>query len=279
MTFFSSGIKKSNTRSGIRTPTGIDDVFAWFDPNQGMFTVAPDITRWESKMNDGIYVSASSGAGAPELVEAGLNGNNTVSFDGVQEFTNDTAGNALATLMTGSQDCTITMIAKSTVDGGVDCIVGWGEKGNTSDGTDVTLWAGNVATRVDKGSGVSSGDTVGLDLNNDNEFHIITVTFRGAAGEWLIKVDGKLQSAGSVSATDQDAFIDYFQIGKRPRSTAEQWVGEMAEIMIYDRILTSEEIVKVEEYLFDKYFNPTNLSGSVAYFKASDTHNIDLEQT
>jgi hypothetical protein len=260
------------TPSGVRTPTGIDDMVAWFDGNYGIYTDGSEITRWVSKTNNGVWVSASVAQKSPQLNESVLNGNNVLNFPGTGYFlTNDTPNGPLATLMTGSAQCTMCFVAKSTATGGNDTLFGWGPKNGDNDGDDVSYNTTNGI--VGSTNNVASAKSIGANrpaIGGDDEFHVVTVIMRHDAGEYLIKVDGMLVGSVDQAALDQDSFIDYFQIGRRPRTSSEWFIGQLAELMIYDRVLTSEEIVKVEEYLFDKYFNPETFANVFEWFKPGE---------
>ena len=280
MTFFSSGIKKSNTRSGVRTPTGIDDVFAWFAADSGVYKTGATCVRWQSKTN-GHHLTASATHG-PQYVEGAINGKPSLDFlNNGDWMANDSPGDGLATLASGSAAFSIFIVASSINAGGTDTLMGWAEKGNTSDGT--SIWA-HPTTGLNSVMNVGAGEVGGsISTNtlerNDQQHHIYSTVF-GTVDNWVSKVDGIIKGYyDGTAVTSQDARIDKFEIGRRAYDGTSPWWGGIAEIIIYDRELTTEEVVAVEEYLFDKYYNPDNLDGIVAYFKADNLRSVDLEQT
>ena len=272
MTFFASGIRKTSTPSGVRTPTGIDDIFAWFDANEGTYKTGATVTRWQSKVNRH-FVTASANEG-PQLVTNAINGNSSLDFlNNVDIMANDAPApnNGLTAIASGSTNFSIFIVASSIDNGGSDTLIRWGEKGNSSDGTYILLHpTTGLNTQVNNSTGARSLTTNTFE-RDDDEFHIYSSVFGATTDEWVTKIDGVIR-ASSVSAVDelQDANIDIFKVGRRVQTGADPWWGGIAEIIIYDRALSTQDVVKVEGYLFDKYYNPENFSNTFEWFKADE---------
>jgi alpha-tubulin suppressor-like RCC1 family protein len=117
--------------------------------------------------------------------------------------------------------------------------------------------AGRFATYY--GNGTSYNDMVPQAFSPlFNQFHILEAVNNGSANSFVngVLFDSRVEPMAP--------FTDGYDLGR-------DWSGELAELLIYDRVLTDAERVKVENYLNRRYAAvtavpaaPTNLVGAVA---------------
>jgi hypothetical protein len=83
----------------------------------------------------------------------------------------------------------------------------------------------------------------------DTDFHYITAVFNGASSQfWL---DGVSEASGDAGSKD----VDGLTIGANYQGAAGNvdWIGDIAEIIIYDSELSAADRAEVETYLSNKY--------------------------
>lgn len=91
---------------------------------------------------------------------------------------------------------------------------------------------------------------------NFPRFLIHTGIYNGANS--AIREDGQLVASGNVGAQDTTRFT----IGAHHNLSSNPFNGDVAEIIVYDRLLTQTEIEDIERYLYFKYFT-VSLSGQI----------------
>lgn len=273
--------KSKPTSLGVRTPTGVDDMEAWFASNHGVEHIDNEVHRWKSKVNNH-FVTQSITSRKPTLLPGVVNGQNALDFNGTSTFlTVDSAGNnrantSLVTMMNNRAiDMTIVMVASlNTAAAGNETILSWGEIGNSLKEATVMNVAAGGLTRIQIINSATVKTIGSLAGTRDSNQHIQILRAGGSdAGTnntWVSKTDGGNESATLNTNIVQDIPFNIFNIGKRARTGAEYWYGTVSEIMIYNRFLTDEETEAVEDYLFEKYFNPENFANMVEWFKPGE---------
>jgi len=167
----------------------------------------------------------------PTLVANALNGRPVVHFNGNQYLT-------LPDLMNGANAGEIFMVVKSATDGGYRRMMRFGTSGY-----------GSCYPWVDGKVYEDFGSTVQYGLGNPpqalNQYHIYNVSSK--TNEWVARFDG-LEEHRETSNTV--AFSTNPLIG---HSNSENFAGDIAEIIIYDHVLTLTERDRVQYYLAAKY--------------------------
>lgn len=221
---------------------------SWYDASASPVPFNPNgnndtgITQW-SDSSSAAHNATPSGGGpsARPLVKTNvLNGYRIVRFDGV-------AQNLQVSNTTWAQSLpgfTIIALAKFSNLTGTRTLTSTDQNGFKIffDGT-------NMAVQTSGGTGTSSltGDTT--------NFHIFTLVFDGTqannAGRLVFRYDKVPQSltfTGTVGSTTS-ATATKFNLGWYSTGLSEYWAGDLAEVQLYTRTLTSQEISTAENYL------------------------------
>src|SRR5438270_3152056 len=189
------------------------------------------ISAWLDNSGKNNNAVQGSGGLQPTLAANALNGRPVVHFNGNQYLT-------LPNLMNGAGAGEIFMVVKSATDGGYRRMMRFGASGN-----------GSAYPWVDGNVYEDFGSTVQYLLGNPpqalNQYHIYNVSSK--TNEWVARFDG-LEEHRETSNTV--AFSANPLIG---HSNSENFAGDMAEIIIYDHVLTPAERKATENYLGSKY--------------------------
>jgi hypothetical protein len=221
-------------------------------PAQGvaLWLVADDaqpgkLATWSNSAVAGVSASASKPEEQPEVVAKGLNGHNVVRFDGENNM-----------LMT-NVDISPARMAEATVfavfsskteapaplrklygddNGGYDRAAGLDNRGETHN---YTVFTGN---------GVSGY----FDLKAGQTYLTADQFTKSDFNGW---VNGKkmLDKVAAAWGEKPDDALPNLYIGSTGTSYHEMWQGDLAEIIVYGRVLTDAERMQVEDYLAKKY--------------------------
>jgi Bacterial TSP3 repeat len=182
------------------------------------------ISAWLDSSGKNNNAVQSSGGSQPTLVVNALNGRPVVHFNGNQYL-------ALPNLMNGASGGEIFMVVRSAADGGYHRMMRFGTSGYGS----AYPWS-DGRVYEDFGSTVQYG--LGNPPQALNQYHIYNVSSR--TNEWVARFDG-LEEHRETSNTV--AFSASPLIG---RSLNENFAGDIAEILLYDHVLTLTERKAVE---------------------------------
>ncbi|NQT37073.1 MAG: PEP-CTERM sorting domain-containing protein, partial [Planctomycetes bacterium] len=215
------------------------------------------VARWDDKSASGINVSEGNTGDQPEYRAsvAGLNNMPALFFDGdVLRGTNDTG-------ITGDHDLTMITV--------------WSDAAGTGQNYQHTVHMGNTGTREAYGHSVSrasNGGQIGnhywgdgWDSSSTNGLgaaNIALSTYDSGADQDIWWVNG--DAVGSYGVTLNIA-ANQLQIGSRLNPVTEGFRGNLAEVLIFDQVLTSAQMNDVGGYLAAKYgINAPNWTGSLA---------------
>jgi glucose/arabinose dehydrogenase len=239
-----------------------DGLVLHLDADQGVTTSGADlVTVWSDQSSSG---NDLFGFGDPRLVTNGLNGHNTIQFDGdgdrLQRLNNT---NAIAGLPTGNGDRSVFVVTKYNSGG-----YGGFAYGNNSNNKTFGLIVepdGDLAVQAWGGA-------------NDNPTNV-----DGTGAGWLVQSavldggtlshykDGVLTepSATHTYNTTLDKIVLGAEIDGNPHLDM-----EVAEILVFDRALTEAERLQVDSYLQEAYFNSTP-TPNVAPTATDDSANVE----
>ena len=221
-------------------------------PAQGvaLWLVADDaqpgkLASWSNKQVAGVTATASKPEEQPEVVAQALGGHNAVRFDG--------QNNILVTSVDISParmpEATIFAVFNSKTDaksplrklygddnGGYDRAAGLDDRGENHN---YTVFTGNGVTGYFDIK--ANENTITSDVFSSNDF---TGYVNGK--KTLDKI------AAAWGAKPEDALPNMY-LGGTGTSYHEPWQGDLAEIIVYGRILNDQERMQVEDYLGKKY--------------------------
>lgn len=224
--------------SGCSTPGCISGLQAWYAADSGTTctggcTSGNFVTAWNDKSANANNLSCTSCA---VFETAQLNSKPAIQFDGSANFYS--LGSAI-NLQTAS---TIFAVVKAANTGnGLAILSGTAANAllyqiTTSSGKEQTVTLQGVA---DLGSGTAAADT---------SWHQMNMSYSGTSLVFRIgeAADGTVSVTNTVAANETS-------LGFNAEFTGGFFNGDMAEIIIYNRVLTSGEKTIVETYLNGRY--------------------------
>lgn len=253
MPFFSAfsqsfGAGRRQSTVYVPPPPNPASINVWYDASATPTPFTPNgndgtgITQWSDSSSAARNANPSGGGTAPRpIVKTNqLNGYRIVRFDGV-------AQNLQVSNTTWAQSLpgfTIIALAKFSSLTGTRTLTSTDQNGFKIffDGT-------YMAVQTSGGTGTSTitGDTT--------NFHIFTLVFDGTqsnnAGRLVFrynKVPQTLTFTGTVGSTTS-ATASKFNVGWYSTGASEYWAGDLAEVELYTRTLTSQELSTAENYL------------------------------
>lgn len=268
------------TNPGFLSPIPEQGLEAWFDESHGIETDGDLVKKWDSRVNNHSVIQTNNTNRPTYTAKHGdLNGRGFLDFSsGTARL--ESSGSALGMAASGSVNYTIFSVSRLNSGATNSTLVSWGREDDAT--ISVQLNASTTTGLMQLKMQNSTQSRTALDTNidhRDDEFHIGTFVFGGSLinDEYVMRQDGKTYYTEVKASLSQEANINTFWVGRRVKLDTNNWAGDIAELIIYTRELPQEEIEVVEDYLFDKYFNPTKLSDLEAYFDASNLGSLDLD--
>ncbi len=229
------------------TPWSPDEVGAllWLDASDPTTITlsGTKVTGWDNKAGGSYNSYQSDDAKRPEYQTSGLNGENTIRFDGSDDFLRIDHNNALN--MLASQDFEIFSVIKSDVAPNQAAIYA---KGGVSS-RDFMLYFYNPAIKfyMDGGSMQMQAPTsVGTNANMG------WARRQGNNGLLYNTISGSASDNGASGATN-NGNVHNVSIGAMDEGTQRFFDGDIAEIILIKRALTQEEREQMEGYLAHKW--------------------------
>lgn len=196
------------------------------------------VTTWHDYSGNGYDATQTASANQPTVVANALNGKPVVHFNGAGQYLN------LPNVMSGATTGEIFVVTKATsaVPGSEHQLMQFAANPNTygtiyptSDGRWVDDW------------GSTAQQQIGVAFPRVDQPHIYNVTSQ--AGSWVARINGLEQYRNSTNTV---SFTTTPVLGSRLFKDL-TFAGDIAEVLLYDRALTSDERKEVEFYLAGKY--------------------------
>lgn len=228
---------KKIERSNIATvssfsPSDISNLVVRFNADFGITESDGAIVSWTDQKN-GTVATASNG---PILISNQLNGRKAVSFDGSDDYFMF----SLPSPITDQQKRTFVIIGR------------YNDPLNNLQQGYLNTQIGDLCyilknSEEDQSYYYSEGRQLqGPSISLQN-YHITTVNHNGVQGENFIRINGITSFNISYGSMDSLPQIQNFVMGAR-FAQSEVMYGEIVELLIYDKELTTEEIQQIETY-------------------------------
>jgi len=216
-------------------------------PGVALWLVADDaqpgkLASWTNSAVAGVTATAEKPEEQPEVVAKALNGHNVVRFDGQQNMIVTSVDISPARM----PEATIFAVFSSKTDAKLPLRKLYGDDNGSYDraaGLD------NRAANNHNYTVFTGNDVIGYFDIKPNESVITADQFTKT--EFNGWVNGK-KMLDKVAATWEDALPNLY-LGGTGTSYQEPWQGDLAEVIVYGRVLTDQERVQVEDYLGKKY--------------------------
>lgn len=234
------------------TETTLEIWFDGADVTTITYATAPYIQAWDDKSVGSTVKPANTSGNSsikPQYVTNFQNGKGVVYFDGVNDlFTINPFSN-----LQGLTGCTYMVVYK-TLSGSTTQTVSQ-MKTNTS-GVNELYFGVTSGSTFSVGAGGGFATATGSTTNTN--FNIHTLKFDGTKATndtKLIYRINKIQQALSFTANVGTAInnnVAYIHLGESPDGTGD-FIGYIAEILLYTRVLSNVEIANMENYLNTKW--------------------------
>lgn len=221
-------------------PTDISGLAGWFmadaDTYQDSALTIPAVTDgdvvggWKDRSGNLRHVLQTTAANKPLLKLNVVNGKPVLRFDNSNDFLQS------ATITTLAQPNTVFIVFNATQTANDNCIFD-----AVTQQTQMMDYTGVTSYRIIAGGTGLTGGTA-----NTGVWHIRMGKFNG--GSSLIRVDGVTVASGAEGTSGMDGFT----VGSRGNG-APFFGGDIAEVIVYNASLSTDQMANVERYLSLKY--------------------------
>jgi hypothetical protein len=225
-------------------PNTVDDLYLWYDFSGEYSTITTSSSR-VSKITNGqgatnLDMLQGTAGDQPLLVSEDLNGKDVVDFDDSRWLQTDDAKNNVPSVSQPTTYFFVTEVPASTGERWMwDRGSGWGDTtpdynasrqncGKSSD----TQWFTN-------GTSFTMADT--------GQWSYITTIFNGSSG--LLRENGTANGANPRDTGSRQISAGTIGIDSTGTGDSQSWNEKIAEIIMYDRALSTSEIEGIELYL------------------------------
>jgi PKD repeat protein len=230
-------------------PNQIPNIILWLDASNGVQQIANSVSQWNDQSGNSFHLTQSTLSARPVLTnsESTLNNKPVVKFDGTNDFMSVDFGQSFVAPNT-------YFLIHNNVRGG-------GAVGGIFDGLidasrNTFFWgtSGGIGRLI-----AQTVPSTSFRYNKTQPYDYIlnTIVFNGSSSS--IFENGLQMLSGTLS----DQPISGFQIGRKTSGGINYLNGNIAEVIFYNRVLTTEERIQVEKYLMDKYAPPVNLGEDI----------------
>ncbi|MEJ0000930.1 MAG: chitobiase/beta-hexosaminidase C-terminal domain-containing protein [Verrucomicrobiota bacterium] len=218
----------------------------WFSADHGVTASGGTVTRWADRSSNGYNLTPISGVNAPATGTDPASGAPVLSFDGTDALESNST-------VSGVNDVTIITAAATLDFGNTHALVTVGDatNGTTSRASlyqfDFTPGAQGFY------QGFCNGTTFvhGGPAPTDSGINVSSMTYSHSSGAATFYLNG---NSNGTSTDSTSAISSSLTIGSLLNYTSYLgWDGNVAEVLIYNRILTTTERQQVELYLANKY--------------------------
>lgn len=236
--------------TSIEFPASLSDLGLWLDASDlsSLILSGSSVTEWRDKGRFSNHVSTSNGSEQPTLTSNALNSRPVVTFNG-----SNILRKSAPVGLTGLNDWNFFIVCKFTSSAAIGILASiWNNSGSQiswaigKSNTDVFLYhCGDNGTFQDA---LNHSDT------HDDEYILVEVRHTAGTALEQIEIDGVI-SGNNGLANGLFASTADLRIGSRFQGGADinLWNGDLAELIIYSRILSVDEQTSMRAYLFEKW--------------------------
>jgi probable HAF family extracellular repeat protein len=226
------------TTPGTGTNMPLADLRLWLKADTGVSHIGTNtsISFWEDQSGKAKHATQMFSANRPQWVAGQMNGRPVIRFDGTNKYL------SLPNLMNGATQAEAFVVLKAQSDVPTVNRALW--KFGTHPSPSNLKYPATDGTIADD-FGNSSAYSMGDPAQPLNFAHIYNVTTK--SGEWLARLNGVVQL---ISTANTVAFSTAPTLGY---SGSSYFQGDIAEVMVYDRLVTPGERSAVMAYLSRRY--------------------------
>lgn len=229
---YSETISIATPSSGAEIPT--DHRRLWIRASTGLVFNSTGISQWLDQSGLRNDATQAVPANQPQLITNAVNGHPVVRMDNSDYFNLPGSGG----LMNGATEGEVFVVWKSNTIAGPR--PSW-SLGGSAPGT-----ALNYHNSIEDDFGSTSFYMTGIPYQRLDRYHLYNVASNSA--EWVNRLNGRVHFRSTSNIVN---FRDTCTLDKGPWGG--NFEGDIAELMLYDRVLTSAERDAVGRYLSAKY--------------------------
>ena len=237
------GFTYSNAQAVAFSPSSLSGLQFWVDFSD-LSTITSSgglVSQVADKSGNGRDISQPTSSNRPTIGASTKNGMDVLTFDG--------SDNLKSAVWTQPQPVTMFAVVRNSENSGSNRQI----IGNSNSISPVFYKSGNV-WRLYSASELASSVSV------DNSWHYLSGVVN--SGSSVLRLDGTQIAAGNTGSNSWNNTS--IAIGNSPDAgNGFGWIGDIAEIFVYSRVLSTSEITQVESYLNSRWFLlPTTTTSS-----------------
>ena len=236
-------------------PTSLSGLMYWFKADSLSLTDGDAVDTWSNEGNDSRGDVANTSTARPIYKTGIINGEPVVRFDGVND--------RLVTASAEAKPSSVTVYAVFNTD---DVSSAAGLLMGQSASNALRGWGIGVpdffgSQTLVEGRSYSSSGTVRIITANsttisNSTFYCLAATYSNGDTQFNMKLNGADQTEGTTStnynAIEGTAYR--FAVGNQGEYSGGFFFdGDLAEVLVYDSVLTGSDLTDVEDYLLGKY--------------------------
>ena len=210
------------------------DAVLVLDAQNGLVTSGLNVTGWND-LSAGAHHGITNTATPPTLVTRGLNGHDLVQFSGSSSLA--LSGQVLAT----QQFTIFALVTDEATANNREIFSNW-----RSDNQSSSVFFGTAGTTTRKVRLTDQITDTALPLNGPTSFSVLSAVYNGG-GNAQIYQDATLLTNKAVSANR--ILTTPYTLGVQGGYANEYWNGKMAQVIVYNRALATNEQTEVRNYL------------------------------
>jgi hypothetical protein len=252
-----------SSAAAVTDPTSIANLKLWFDgsDSSSMIVSSGSVSQWNDKSGSGFNATQGTGANRPTLVTNVLNGKSVVRFDGSDDYLsfgtsqvfNDTLGYTVITVF----KCTATGFAKTLFEANAgnsrwlryDVAIG-----DTTYG-DISVSTNNGDANVRTGAILSTSSFAKIVVTYNGSGNATPSNYVIAKNNTIVASHAAVKEDTNVNPLAGSAFVagTANKIGIYGDGSSNPFQGDIAEIILYNRKLTDNELASLTAYLKAKW--------------------------
>lgn len=235
-----------------RGPRNVPGCQLWLDAGVGVTTVDGNVSSWADQSGNGNHAVQSTVSDRPTYITSAQGSRPTLRFDGLSDFLNITN---LANIPSGSQGRTAFVVAKRSNNSNRHILFAFLPETATN-GSSWVMNLGINAPYTEYYMSYWGYRSIVNGATSDTNSNIFSAILNGSlASNTTSYKNGTVLANPIVNEGTVDTVPTYGYVGAQIYTSAlyGSFNGDISEIIIYDRALTNNERMVVEEYLSVKY--------------------------
>jgi hypothetical protein len=246
-------------------PTDISNLVVWLDAGLGLFdatsggsavtTDASAVARWEDQSGNANHFTQSTSASRPILKTAIQNSLNVIRFDGI----NDAVVCASNTLFKDVSGATVFAVRKCASNPTIEQNI-FRANINGANSSRIFFSVGFNSGKANAGGRRLDADSfAGIQSTNNvstSVFQVQSALYDYTNTDLYLYLNGSQEASNTswqTTGSTSNADSSQINVGGNAIQNANFFNGDIAEVIAYNRALTTAEREDVEKYLNDKY--------------------------